>query len=294
MDEQAALAMLAEQLGGAGDDTAIIDGQALTIDMLHETTDFPPGTTSYTAGWRTVGASVSDVAAMGAEPVAAVGVYAAPEFETAELTAFIDGAVDVCEAVGADYVGGDLDHHEEFTAVAAVLGNLVEDTAVTRDGATPGDRVCITGTLGRSGAALEAFDQGDYNRANTLFQFQPRVAAGRALAPYATAMIDSSDGLARSVHQIATASACGMAITSEHLPIDESVEAITTTASRRQELGVFFGEDFELVCTIPPEQLDTAQEQCPVQLTEIGEVTDAGVQMDGTALPNRGYDHGTA
>ncbi|MUV89902.1 thiamine-phosphate kinase, partial [Halapricum sp. CBA1109] len=81
MDERTVLGLLADRLPAAGDDAAVVDGLAVTTDMLHERTDFPAGTTRYTAGWRAVGASLSDLAAMGAEPVGAVAVYAAPAFE---------------------------------------------------------------------------------------------------------------------------------------------------------------------------------------------------------------------
>src|SRR6056297_3391413 len=104
MDERTALGMLEAELPGAGDDAAVVGEQVLTTDMLHERTDFPEGTTRYTAGWRAVGASLSDVAAMGAEATAAVAVYAAPTFEEGELSAFLDGATAVCDAVGAEYV----------------------------------------------------------------------------------------------------------------------------------------------------------------------------------------------
>ncbi|MFB6173393.1 MAG: AIR synthase related protein, partial [Halobacteriales archaeon] len=108
MDERTALGLLADQLPAAGDDAAVVDGQVVTTDMLHDRTDFPDGTTRYTAGWRAVGASLSDVAAMGAAATAAVAVYAAPAFGESELADFVDGAADVCESVGAEYVGGDL------------------------------------------------------------------------------------------------------------------------------------------------------------------------------------------
>src|SRR6056297_3951814 len=107
MDEQTALGLVGDRLASAGDDCAVVDGQVITTDMLHERTDFPEGTTRYTAGWRAVGASLSDVAAMGAEATAAVAVYAAPTFEEAALLSFVEGARDVCEYVEAEYVGGD-------------------------------------------------------------------------------------------------------------------------------------------------------------------------------------------
>jgi thiamine-monophosphate kinase len=289
MDERAALSLLAERLPTAGDDAAVVGEQVLTTDMLHDRTDFPDGTTRYTAGWRAVGASLSDVAAMGAAATAAVAVYAAPEFDPEGLEAFVDGASEVCEAVGGEYVGGDLDDHREFTVATTALGRT--DDPVLRSGASPGEAVCVTGALGRSAVALRRFERGEVERANELFRFQPRVAAGRALAPHATAMMDSSDGLARSLHQLAEASDCGAAVETP-LPAHEGVAAVAADEDDRLELTAFFGEDFELVCTIPEGRLADARAACPVALTRVGTTTESGVTLDGEAMPDRGYTHG--
>ncbi|WP_436926342.1 thiamine-phosphate kinase [Halosimplex amylolyticum] len=307
MDERTALGLLADRLPTAGDDAAVVDGQVVTTDMLHDRTDFPDGTTRYTAGWRAVGASLSDVAAMGAAATAAVAVYAAPAFDERELVDFVDGATDVCESVDAEYVGGDLDDHVEFTVATTALGRT--DDPVLRSGAQPGDAVCVTGRLGRSAAALRLFERGEIERANELFRFAPRIDAGRALAGHATAMMDSSDGLARSLHQLAEASDCGMAVESP-LPIDESVDAVADGTDDRLELGAFFGEDFELVCTVPEDELATVHADAPVDLTRIGTVVEREalgaadrsrsrdgdapanrVTLDGEGFPDRGYTH---
>jgi len=291
MDERAALALLGDRLPAAGDDAAVVGEQVLTTDMLHDRTDFPAGTTRYTAGWRAVGASLSDVAAMGADATAAVAVYAAPAFDEADLLAFLEGARDVCEYVGAEYVGGDLDGHAEFTVATTALGHT--DDPVRRSGASPGEAVCVTGTLGRSGAALRLFEAGETDRANDLFRFTPRVVPGLACRPHATAMMDSSDGLARSLHQLAAASDCGFAVETP-LPIDETVDTVADDHAERLELGAFFGEDFELVFTVPEADLDAVRSLVDVPVTRIGTVTDAdaGVTLDGDPLPDRGYTHG--
>jgi thiamine-monophosphate kinase len=287
MDERATLRALEGQVSAAGDDAAVVDGHVLTTDMLHEQTDFPAGTTRYTAGWRAVGASLSDVAAMGADPVATVAAYGAPSFDG--LESFVDGAQAVCERVGAAYVGGDLDTHEEFTVASTALGRT--DDPVRRSGARPGDAVCVTGTLGRSGAACRLFAAGETERANKLFRFTPRVAAGQVLAAPATAMMDSSDGLARSLHQLAAASDCGVAVESP-LPVDDAVETIADDETERRDLGVFFGEDFELVCALPPGRVAAVREALAVGLSQVGHVTESGVTLDGEPLPDRGYTHG--
>ena len=289
MDERAALDALAERVPAAGDDCAVIDEWVLTTDMLHETTDFPAGTTSYTAGWRAVGASLSDVAAMGAAARAAVAVYATPTFDERELLAFVRGAWEVCEEVGAEYVGGDLDTHEEFTVATTAIGRT--ETPVRRSGATPGEAVCVTGTLGRSAAAIGLFERGETERANDLFRFVPRIAAGRALAAHAGAMMDVSDGLARSLHQLAAASDCGVAVESP-LPTHESVRELATDEAERRELSTFFGEDFELLVTVPEEALDAVRDASPVSVTQIGTVVADGVTLDDDPLDDRGYTHG--
>jgi thiamine-monophosphate kinase len=288
MDERAALAVLADRLPHAGDDCAVVDGLVLTTDMLHAAADFPEGTTRYTAGWRSVGASLSDVASMGAPAPARVAVDGAPTFEVEDLLAFVDGAVDVCEAVDAEYVGGDLDSTDELTVATTAVGRT--ENPVLRSGARPGDAVCVTGTLGRSAAAFRRFERGDVDAANDLYQFLPRIDAGVALREYATAMMDSSDGLARSLHQLAGASDCGFAVASP-LPIDASVDAVADDETERRELGVFFGEDFELVCTVPESDLERAREAVPCALTRIGTATESGVSLDGDPLPDRGWTH---
>ena len=306
MNERDALRRLAADLPHAGDDAAVVDDTVITTDMLHERTDFPPGSTRYTAGWRAVGASLSDVAAMGAEATAAVAVYADEAFDPTELDRFVAGAVDVCETVGGEYVGGDLDTHTEFTTATTAIGSVTAAGAVYRSGANPGDAVCVTGELGRSAAALRLFERGTeaaVDRANDLFRFTPRVADGRVLAGSATAMMDSSDGLARSLHQLAEASEVGVSLDRDALPVHPAVDDVvegsgtddaTSDTADRFELAAHFGEDFELVCTVPPDAIESLRETCPAGLTRVGTVTraDGGVTVDGDALPDRGYTHG--
>ena len=288
MDELSALALISDRLPEAGDDAAIIDDLVLTIDMLHDETDFPSGTTAYTIGWRSVGASLSDIAAMGGTPIGAVAAYGSPTFEPATLDEFIDGAVSVCESVDCSYVGGDLDTHQELTIASAVVGRT--PTPVFRSGAAAGEAVYVTGTLGRSAAAIAHMESGETERANTLMQFAPRISTGQSLAGVATAMMDSSDGLARSLYQLAKASNCGFSITSEMLPIAPSLTAISTNA---QTKAIHFGEDFELVCTANPAAIAPVIESASIPITRIGSVVESGVTLDGEKLPNKGYEHGS-
>jgi len=298
VNERDALRSLAVDLPHAGDDAAVVGDTVITTDMLHERTDFPAGTTRYTAGWRAVGASLSDVAAMGAEATAAVAVYADASFDEGDLDRFIAGAVDVCAAVDAEYVGGDLDTHQEFTTASTAIGSVTDAGVVERSGARPGDTLCVTGEWGRSAAAVRLFKRGDeasIERANDLFRFTPRVADGRVLAGTATAMMDSSDGLARSLHQLAEASEVGFELDREAVPVHPAVDdVVDSETDERFELAAHFGEDFELVCTVPDEAVAAVRQACPGGLVRVGRVVEAaaGVTADGEPLPDRGYTHG--
>jgi thiamine-monophosphate kinase len=285
MHEFEALAHLTDELG-VGDDCAAFDtpeesNLLLTTDMLHETTDFPDGVTSRVVGWRSAAVSLSDVAGSGGRAVAVVAAYGAPGFDD-RLDAFVRGASEACESVGARYVGGDLDSHDERTVVSSALG--ATDDAVTRSGARVGDAVAVTGALGRTAVALRAFEDGDAERGNELFAFPPRIDEGVALAPHASAMTDLSDGIAVGLHNIADASDVGFAVRSDEVP----------THPDAREDDIYVGEDYELLLTLPRDAVDEARASLSgtgTELSVIGEAVEDGVRLDGAPLERRGYEH---
>lgn len=295
MREQEVLRLLAERLA-VGDDCAIIPFKGtnllLTTDMLHRATDFPQGTEAYTIGWRTAAVSLSDIAAMGGRPLGLAVALGAPEFSQGFIEGLLAGLEDCCKSIGTVLIGGDLDHHRELTLVSTALG--IAEHPVARSGARVGDLVGVTGALGRTAAALKLFQLGQLERANELFRFAPRVTEGLKLAPYASAMMDSSDGLARSLHQLAEASGVGFKIRWEAVPLAAEMEGLARTAPERREMGLYTGEDFELLFTLPPEHLQAAQSAAP--FTVIGEVVPQGLWLEegGEAeeLEDRGYEHG--
>lgn len=280
MDEWEALSLISGELG-TSDDCAVVPWQEsnllLTTDMIHEETDLPDGVNPEVTGWRSVAVSLSDVAAMGGEPMAAVVAIGTPEFERESLMGVVGGVRDVCRSVGAEYVGGDLDRHSELTIVGSVLGSAQKP--VPRGGAEVGDAVCITGELGRTTRALELFGEGDIELGNELFAFDPRVAEGQQIAPYATAMMDISDGLAVTLHQMMEAGDTGFSIRSSDLPIMDEVSF---------EDGVFFGEDYELVFTVPEGRLSELR---GFDYSVVGECVEDGVWIDGEELEKRGFEH---
>lgn len=289
MSEWKLLERISREIPKAGDDCAVIPFRCtnlvLATDMLHQASDFPPGTTPYTIGWRSVGASLSDVAAMGGRPLGVVLALSAPSPDEL-FWGVLSGAQDLCRLVDTELLGGDLDSSEELFLCSSALG--VAAQPVLRSGARPGDLLCLTGPLGRTALALHLFAWGKLEEANQLFRFTPRVEEGLCLAGLATSMIDISDGLAHSVHLLARASGVGFQLRAESLPLIPGLpEAFPGQALQG---ALYFGEDYELLYTVSQErfrpELDTA----------VGEAVETGVWLlhNGKLkrLPDRGWEHG--
>lgn len=296
LSEWELLERLAARVPAAGDDCAVIPQNdtflVWTTDMLWREVDLPEGITPYTIGWRAVAVSLSDIAAMGATPIGALLALGAPEFNSDLMAGITDGVLDACASVDTAYLGGDLSSHSELTLCSSALGESTRP--VRRKGANVGDLVGVTGELGRTAVGLKLFQQGAYARANELFAFPARVPEGQALAPYVTSMMDVSDGLARSLHQLAEASAVGFRINESDVPVLSEIDRLTSDRQARRQMALHTGEDFELLFTLSPEALDAAQQV--VSFRVIGDVIDEGIELqtpDGVqSLDNRGYEHG--
>ncbi len=295
MREREVLRWLAQRVPSAGDDCAVIPFAGthlvVTTDMLWRKIDFPDGVTAYTMGWRAVAVSLSDIAAMGAKPLGVVLALGAPSFERLFLDEMLQGVIDSCQSADTLYLGGDLSQHQEMTLVSSAVGEVKRP--VRRSGAKPGDLVCVTGSLGRTAAALKLFEQGEHERANRLFRFTPRIAEGLALAPHATSMMDISDGLARSLYQLGEASGVGFCVRFGDFPIDSEVASLARDESELREMALYTGEDFELLFTLPTTSLQQAQSAAPFAV--IGGVTQEGIWMEENGstvgLADRGYEH---
>jgi len=289
MRETEVLRLIREQVAGAGDDAAIVafrdTSLVLTTDMLHRTTDFPQAATPYTIGWRSVAVSLSDLAAMGAAPLAVLLALGDPDLDRPLVRGVLDGAIACCRSAGTRLAGGDVDRHAELTLVSTAIGETA--APVRRSGARVGDLVCVTGALGRTQAGLARFGSGHAEAGNTLFCFPPRVAWGQRLAAIATSLIDLSDGLAHSLHLLCAEGGVGCAIDAARLPVLRELEAVLPVPARRDAV-LFGGEDYELLFTVPEAALPEVDD---LPITAIGRVTEEAVLLDEAELPDRGYEH---
>lgn len=293
-------------LAGAGsDDCAVLDLKGedclvVTTDMLHRTTDFPPEMTPWQMGWMSAAVNLSDIAAMGAEPTGllmAIGMPADTEIAFAEeLAKGIQACAEFCETA---VIGGDLDTHAELTITGTALGRVKKSQLLLRKGAKPGDLVCVTGYTGSAGAALEAI-QSKKSVSETvlkaLFEPVPRTREARKLSESGavTSMMDTSDGLAMSLYDLARQSKVGFRIREEALPILPEVREFTSDPGELLEFALYTGGDFELIFTVDPERLKKVQNIC--NLTIIGECTqyETGIVLESpecrlTNIEQRGY-----
>ncbi len=296
MRERDVIKLLSERLP-IGDDCAVIPFKKanllLTTDMLHRRTDFPDKTTPYTMGWRAVAVSLSDIAAMGGKPLGVVMALGAPKFEKSFIEELVAGATECCKLCQTGLLGGDTDRHDELTIVTTALG--VTDRPTSRRGAQSDDLVCVTGDLGRTAAALKLFTEGKTEQANELLCFLPRLAEGQAIALWASSMMDISDGLARSLYQLGAASAVGFRLDAAAIPFALEIEELACDQEELFELGLYTGEDFELLFTLPQQHLLAARRLC--EFTIIGQVVQREKEIkmqlgrDWITLGDRGYEH---
>ncbi|MDD1672373.1 MAG: thiamine-phosphate kinase [Methanomicrobiales archaeon] len=284
MDDRALLRDIADLVAAEAtdDDCAVLllNGSFLvaTTDMLHQSTDFPPGMTDFQAGWMAAAASLSDIAAMGARPwglLIAVGLDLPHR-----LRPVLEGAVACGKSVECPIIGGDIDSHQELTIVTTGIGSVEKEYLVRRRGSQPGDLICVTSILGRAQAALEGYIQ--YRR--FLFEPRPRVREGQQIGRAgATSMMDLSDGLALSLHDLLRVNNAGYTIESRRLPIISDIPE-----HKAQELALYGGGDYELLFTIPPDRVT----ELTIDHHIIGTVIqDHTVLLDGVPLEARGYRH---
>jgi len=284
VDDRELLESIVDLVGGdrTRDDCAVIPlGDTVlvaTTDMLHTKTDFLLGMTDWQCGWMAIAVTLSDIASMGAAPrwiLLAVGLDRAER-----LRPIMEGARACCDRFGAELVGGDIDSHDELTLVSTGLGTVEPEHLVRRSGARVGDLVCVTGVLGRAQAAIDGYSQ--YRK--VLFEPQPRVAEGQILGRNgASSMMDISDGLALSLHDLTLANPWGYRIDPARLPLIGDIPR-----EKALDLALYGGGDYELLFTVPPDRLPIKG----IPMHVIGEVTrEPGIFVDGKPMERRGYQH---
>jgi thiamine-monophosphate kinase len=297
--------LLGPQGSGLGDDCVIIPaGDAffamstdVSVEQVHFRLDWIE---PVEAGWRATAAALSDLAAEGAEPVGVLIALTVPASSPrSDLLEVMTGARDSARSVGASILGGDLSSGAVWSLALTVIGHT--RAPVSRKGAEPGDGVWVTGVLGGSRAALEAWRAGRRPQPGARERYarpEPRIRAGRWLAEHgARAMIDLSDGLAGDAGHLAAASGVALEIDLSRLPAAPEVEAEAIRAGvPSQQFAAEGGEDFELLVALPAGFDSTAAftRATDLPLTQVGTIIGGqGVRFlhNGRALTLKSFNH---
>jgi thiamine-monophosphate kinase len=252
---------------GIGDDAAVLSGGrgrlVWTVDAQVEGTHFERAWLGLDdLGFRAFQAAASDLAAMGAKPLAALSALTLPRgFSSAELARLSAGQAEAARACRCPIVGGNVARGPVLTLTTTLLGTAARP--LTRHGARPGDEVWLVGEVGLSAAGLAllaggrtAARAGSTRRALLAFR-RPRalLAEGLRLAGRAHAAIDVSDGLSLDASRMAKASGCRFVLEEAALVRALSPELVTLAEDLGRsalELALTGGEDFALVATGAP------------------------------------------
>ncbi len=279
----------------------------LKSDMLVASTDIPRGMRLWQAARKAVVATVSDFAAKGIKPQALMVSLGLPaSLDRKEIEEIGVGLARGAAEYGCRIIGGDTGKSDDLTIDCMGAGVSNPSRLIRRRGAAPGDIVAVTGWFGKSPAGLGLLLSGrktasseDRRLVRTVLLPEARLAEGLVLAKsgVATSSIDSSDGLAWSLHEIARCS--NVSIGLDRMPVAPEAERYgRRTGSSPVELALFGGEEYELVLTIKASQFGRARRLVP-SLIPIGRVgkgpSAVGASIGGrlVKVEPRGYDHFT-
>lgn len=298
---------------GNGDDCALLapaPGMRLAVstDMLVEGRHFLSTVDPVALGHKALAVNLSDLAAMGAEPLAFTLALSLPRADDTWLAGFSKGLLALADAHGCALVGGDTTAGP-LNICITVFGQVPQQHALRRDAARVGDDIYVSGTLGEARLALEVFrgraslDAADFAAVRQRMERPtPRVALGMALRGVAHAAADVSDGLLGDLGHILAASGVGAELSESDILYSIATNSILKSAEGDFRLEYFLngGDDYELVFTAPPSAREAVQEaarHAHTPVTCIGTITSCtGVRLtapDGASHPlaARSFDH---
>ncbi|MBC3339070.1 thiamine-phosphate kinase [Pseudomonas proteolytica] len=250
---------------GIGDDCALLavpSGEQLAIstDTLVAGVHFADPCDPFLLGQRSLAVAVSDLAAMGACPLAFTLALTTPTVAADWLQRYAQGLNAMAQRCGVGLVGGDTTRGP-LSLTVTVFGRVPAGLALTRSGAQPGDLLCVGGDLGNAAGALPLV-LGQRSAAAQIaepllghyWSPQPQLALGMALRGKATSALDISDGLLADCGHIAKASAVSLVIERQRLPLSAALLAFLGDEQARSA-ALSGGDDYVLAFTLPPPEL---------------------------------------
>jgi thiamine-monophosphate kinase len=290
---------------GSGDDSAVIGLSSnqfvVTTDSMVEGRDFRSDfSTGYDIGYKAAATNLSDVAAMGAQPISlVVALLITRETKLSWLEDFAKGLQAALDelAPSAAVVGGDLALADQIVVAVTAHGDLQTQKPILRSGAQPGDVLAVAGTLGKAAAGLSLLLHDDKSLAASYpelvaVQLRPKPPISLAVGSTAKSMLDISDSLALDANRLAAASNVLLRINRLDLHGYSAVlEQAAQSISARDDKTVdpldwvlYGGEDHGFLATFSPDSV-------PMGFRKIGAVeVGSGVYLDSEPLAPRGWD----
>ena len=285
---------------GVGDDCALMSipvgyELAVTTDTMVEGVHFFAGTNPRQLGHKLLAVNLSDLAAMGAEPVSVALALTLPKVDEEWLKEFSAGFLALANQFSVDLIGGDTTSGS-LTLTVQALGLVPVGQAMLRSSAQVGDLIFVTGSLGDGGLGLK-IEEGSYqcpapeHALKQFYQPNPRVSEGIKIRDYAGACIDLSDGLASDLNHILKQSDVGATLDWQAIPISAEVKGYIEKTDD-WKLPLVAGDDYELCFTVSPDKVDLIDIDC----TQVGVIeAESGLRLQRLgkteALVVKGFEH---
>lgn len=294
---------------GVGDDCALMTpapgmDMAISCDMLVSGTHFFPDVDPKMLGHKSLAVNLSDLAAMGAKPVACTMALSLPQPDEPWLKAFSEGFFALADQHGCELIGGDTTRGP-LNICVTVFGEVPVGQALRRDAAQVGDDIWVSGTLGDARLGLAGHlqemtldEQTHAAAASRLDVPTPRVALGMALRGIAHAAVDISDGLIGDLGHILKRSGKGATLDVDALPAGPMLS--TQPQEVRRKFALAGGDDYELCFTAPVSQRDAvlrAGQKAGVLVTRVGTIASGtgvrlvDVQGQPITMASASFDH---
>jgi thiamine-monophosphate kinase len=296
---------------GVGDDCAVLQAPnnkqlAVTVDTLIAGVHFPLETSAADIAYKSLAVSLSDLAAMGAEPAWATLALTLPEVDDRWLTEFSRSFLEILKQYNVQLVGGDTTSGALSITVHAT-GFVEDGAAMWRSSAKPGDSILVTGTLGDASLGLLLQDRVTSHKHSAFFinklnRPEPRACFSQQASRYINAAIDVSDGLIADLNHILKASDCGAELSLADVPLSDELLQYFNDEKKPLDWDMILtgGDDYELCMTVAPAEapaLVALTKSMGLRLTCIGEIKSGqslsikDVDAQEYVLNNTGYDH---
>jgi len=291
---------------GLSDDAAFITPPpgcdlVLKTDAIIGGVHFLAEDAAHTVASKALRVNLSDLAAKGARPLGYLLALALPkEIGDDWLADFANGLRGDAVLFDCPLFGGDTDRTPgPITISIAMFGSVPEGTMVRRAGARPGERVFVSGSIGDAALGLRlrqgaAWKLSEPQRQHLLSRYLlplPRNALAEAVRLHASAAMDVSDGLAGDLAKLCRASRVAAEVEVARVPLSDAAQAAVAGDRNALESALTGGDDYEIVCTVPPGKaaaFRAAAQKAQVAVSEIGQIgAGAGARFiggDGQAL----------